>query len=164
MKARRSRSKDRFIALLRRLKAGGRQKVKKSFLKPLKGVFKTLKIRWVVIFQPHAYATYPNTVIISHRSVNFLLGPLRFPLPVPRRRILHFILLLGTLYTSMLFHPLYKITNLTVPRLPNRTIGPDSFQCFIGADGRIRTYPVLLLRQLSPAAGLHQHGRQQVGT
>ena len=71
---------------------------------------------------------------VSATRLRYFLAPLtiaislRVPLPVPRRRDLT---LRGFIcYEHGLHSPMFlKEANLTVPRLPNRTIGPDPFQC-----------------------------------
>ena len=79
---------------------------------------------------------------ISATRLRYFLAPfnaisLRVPLPVPRRRSFLF----GALYSllrarSTLSTVFPKATNLTVPRLPKRPIGPEPFQVYVLAAHR----------------------------
>ena len=69
---------------------------------------------------------------ISATRLRYSLAPLtnaislQVPLPVPRRRILP--LSLYTNYEHGQRSTFLKVTNLTVPRLPNQPIGPELLQ------------------------------------
>ena len=73
---------------------------------------------------------------VSATRLRYFLAPfnaisLQVPLPVPRRRNLP--LGLYTNYEHGQHSTFPKATNLTVPRLPKRPIGPEPFQVYVNA-------------------------------
>lgn len=76
---------------------------------------------------------------ISATRLRYFLAPfnaisLRVPLPVPRRRSFLFGALYSLLWARSTLSIVFpKATNLTVPRLPKRPIGPEPFQVYVMA-------------------------------
>ena len=88
---------------------------------------------------------------ISATRLRYFLAPfnaisLRVPLPVPRRRSFLFGALYSLLWARSTLSIVFpKVTNLTVPRLPKRPIGPEPFQVYIVRVIRARTGLLFLL-------------------